>query len=203
MKLFVDIPFCRVSSRFSLRNVRFELNPGEIGVLVGGNGSGKTQLLRVVSGITSVESADIRYGERAIESLSIADLTKLRSIAFQSFAIPYGLSVSQYLAVVDDDFEKRADILDALEIKYLLHDQLTNISGGELARVNLAQCLLQDTPIVMLDETDSPMDSKRKSRYVTLLREFSKTVLLISHEQAVIQQADVRIQLDAGRQVDR
>ncbi len=176
----------------------FEVNEGEIFVVMGLSGSGKSTLIRMVNGLLMPTAGTIKVGGRDIGSLDARGLREVRrekvSMVFQHFALlphrtvgenaAYGLKLQGFNR---SEREKRA--AEALEMVGLagwggsLPDEL---SGGMRQRVGLARALAAGTDVMLMDEAFSALDPlirrEMQDQLVELQNKLGKTVLFITHD---------------------
>ncbi len=176
----------------------FEINEGEIFVLIGLSGSGKSTLLRCINGLLMPTSGSILVEGQAIEKLEPKELRKLRgekiSMVFQHFAILPNRSIIDNVAfgleirgMSKEQRHKQAE--EALvtvgleEWKYKLPGQL---SGGMKQRVGLARALVMDADILLMDEPFGALDAliraEMQEELLTLQHEIRKTVVFVTHD---------------------
>ena len=188
--------------------VSFELRPGEILALLGPNGAGKTTVLKCLLGLARPNAGRIELGgldlagdgARARALLGYVpqrndlgdELTGRELLAF----------VSRLRRLTPGDAAHAADQAGAAD---LLDQPLATLSGGQLQRVILAQALLGNPPLLVLDEPTVSLDPVAQHEYVGLLakqRDHGKAILLSSHLLSEVERlADRALVLDRGRPV--
>lgn len=164
-----------------LADVDFRLSSGEMVAIVGPNGSGKTSLMRMLSGLQSPDSGVTRLDNRPIASLGTHE--RARAIAYlpQRTEVAWPISVSDMVALGRFAFgrspaptEDRNDpvILALAEVgaTYLAHRSTAELSGGELALCALARIFVVDPPLLLLDEPVAALDPARQLATMALLR---------------------------------
>ncbi|MFF2445591.1 glycine betaine/L-proline ABC transporter ATP-binding protein [Neobacillus sp. NPDC058068] len=181
-----------------VKNVSFEIYPGEIFVIMGLSGSGKSTLIRMFNRLIEPTIGEILIENEDIVKMSEARLRKVRqkkiSMVFQNFALfphktiventEYGLEIQK---VPVEQRRKRA--LSALEVVGLkgYENQLPKqLSGGMQQRVGLARALASDTDVILMDEAFSALDPLiRKDMQDELLdiqEKYKKTIIFITHD---------------------
>ena len=179
-------------------DANFEVNEGEIFVIMGLSGSGKSTLLRLLNRLIEPTSGKIFIDGQDVATLNKEDLLKVRrksmSMVFQNFGLfphrtilentEYGLEVQN---VPKDERRKRAE--KALDNANLLDfkDQYPNqLSGGMQQRVGLARALANDPEILLMDEAFSALDPLirrvMQDELLELQAKFQKTIIFISHD---------------------
>lgn len=202
-----------------LRDIDFELRPGEIFGLIGPNGSGKTTLVRSIFGVANVVDGRITYHGKSLPELKPRERAKVISVVPQHHAIPNGFSVFDVVAMgrtvtlgrfgrLNRDDRGRIEAALRLAGVDALRNRLCHrLSGGEQQRVLLARALAQDTPMMVLDEPTAFLDLRYQVHILDLVRSISRSqgvgVLLILHDLNLASRyADRLMILSEGRVVD-
>ncbi|MDA2809060.1 glycine betaine/L-proline ABC transporter ATP-binding protein [Nocardiopsis sp. RSe5-2] len=176
----------------------FEVEPGEIFVVMGLSGSGKSTLIRMLNGLLPPTSGTVEIDGTDITGLKKAELRKVRSekvsMVFQHFALFPHRSVADNAAYALEvrgvaREERQAKALEALELVGLKgwEDKLPGqLSGGMQQRVGLARALAADTDIILMDEAFSALDPLIRRDMQTQLLELQaslgKTIVFITHD---------------------
>ena len=177
---------------FSLVDISFSVNKGEILVILGDNGAGKTKLLETIAGFLPIKSGKIEIFGRDITHLS----TSKRGIGFifQNLAlfphmsvkknIMYGLKYSN----VKDKNRLFKEIVETFGIKKFLDRFPQTLSGGEKQKVALARTLITDPQVILLDEPTSALSIKEKERIdveiKSVLKELKKPAIFVTHNES-------------------
>lgn len=205
--------------RVLLRDVDFELRPGEVFGLIGPNGSGKTTLVRSIFGGAKVVDGRITYHGQSLPDLKPRERAKIVSLVPQHHIVPEGFTVFDVAAMGRTvtlgrfgrlSWKDRERIDAALQLAGAdpLRERLCcRLSGGEQQRVLLARALAQDTPIMVLDEPTAFLDLHYQVHILELVRSISRTrsvgVLLILHDLNLASRYTDRLMiLSDGRVVD-
>lgn len=177
----------------ALDNVSFEVQDGELLVLVGPSGCGKSTTLRLIAGLESLQAGTI-----AIDGTDItATAPKHRDIAmvFQNYALYPHMTVRQNLGfglkmkkMSSDEIELRVkETAEALDIKSLLDRKPGQLSGGQKQRVAVGRAMIRKPAVFLFDEPLSNLDAKLR---VTLRNELTRlhhrlaaTILYVTHDQ--------------------
>ncbi len=177
----------------------FCIESSSLNVLIGANGSGKSTLLKTILGIQNQGSAEIKIVTDKEQILSKTDITSLISYVPQFLSVDDSILVKDFINLGSkrsifnifnkgDTVQKQQlfdEVVAILEIKNLLSKDIQYLSGGELALVNLARALMQDTPFIFIDEGDASLDLGKKLKYYNILNklvtENKKGIVLISH----------------------
>jgi ABC-type multidrug transport system ATPase subunit len=184
----------------------FEVNEGETFALIGPNGAGKTTTLKILLGLARPDSGTVRIGPDALHP---HDARARQSLGYvpQRVEFPPARTVAQVLSFFADLRGLKAASVDrALERVGLIghRDRLaSDLSGGYTQRLSLAQALLSDPALLVLDEPTASLDPEATWEFRTLieqLRRERKTVVLSSHLLTEVERvADRVLILNEGR----
>lgn len=188
----------KTSHGVGVNNASFEVEEGEIVVVMGLSGSGKSTLVRCINRLIEPTAGTITIDGIDVTSLNSDELRRLRleklAMVFQNFALfphrtvtenaAYGLEIKG----VDKD-ERRQKAIDALEkvgLKGWEDSYPEQLSGGMQQRVGLARALALDADILLMDEAFSALDplirSDMQDELLNLQDEMQKTIIFISHD---------------------
>ncbi len=193
---------------FTLGPIDLTLRPEEIVFLVGGNGSGKTTLVKLLAGLYTPEAGSVRLDGRAITAENRETYRQLFSVVFTD---GYLFPTLQGLDPAGLDDRARA-LITRLELDDLVQVEggsfsTTDLSQGQRKRLALLTAILEDRPIMILDEWASNQDAHfKKVFYLELLPEWraqGKSILVITHDEDDRHVADRVISLEAGCFFDR
>lgn len=185
--------------------------------VIGPNGAGKTTLLRAVMGLVPF-AGEVTLDERPVNTLHRRTLARLVAYVPQRPITPEGMTVTDYVLMGrtpyisylgsegPSDLRIVADALERLELGDLADRPLETLSGGELQRALLARALVQEAPVLLLDEPTAALDVGHQQQALELVddlrRERSLTVLSAMHDLTLAAQfADELLLLDRGRVV--
>lgn len=203
-KLNVEIENKRI-----LDNISFEAKSGEITVITGTNGSGKTTLLQTIMGITPLKSGKIVLNNEKISDLDVSERAKKGiSLAFQHPALFKGLTVQNLLEIANKDAKKldlACEYLSQVGLcarDYLNREFNSSLSGGERKRIELATLLARGAKVNLFDEPESGIDMWSFDSLTNIfenLKKSGKIVLIVSHNQRILEKADKVIVLQQGK----
>lgn len=190
--------FKRTGQTVGVLDASFEVEAGEIFVIMGLSGSGKSTLVRMLNRLIDPTAGEIRIDGRDITKLSRAELTELRrrdlGMVFQSFALLPHLRVWENAAfgleIAGESLKARRDkaqqALDAVGLGAYAESFPRELSGGMQQRVGLARAFATGAPILLMDEPFSALDPLIRTRLQDELLEFQrrlkKTILFVSHD---------------------
>ncbi len=203
------------NGQVALAGASFEVEDGELLVLVGPSGCGKSTLLRMVAGLETVTGGTLSIGGRVVNDLTPRD----RDIAmvFQSYALYPHMSVAGNLAfglklrgMPRADIERRvARASEVLDLSGLLERRPGQLSGGQRQRVALGRALVREPAVFLLDEPLSNLDARlrlsMRVEIARLHRHLGATMIYVTHDQVEAMTLGQRIVvLDGGvvQQID-
>lgn len=172
-----------------LKNVSFELKPGVYGLL-GANGAGKTTLFHIICGILNPDSGNVLFDNKDTKKSRGAFLSELGFLP-QDFAYYpdfTGLNFMLYIAALKG-FNKKAakaksiELLNIVGLEKEKNVKIKKYSGGMKQRLGIAQTMLNDPKILILDEPTVGLDPKERVKFRNLISSFSadKIVILSTH----------------------
>ena len=174
-----------VPGRHALEGVSFEAGPGEIVALLGPNGGGKSTLLRALVGDLPVREGRVEVARSAY----VPQLDRTR-LEFPVSALDVALMGAYertpwWRRVAREDREAALAALERVELSDGADEPFGSLSGGQRQRVLIARALVQDAPLLLLDEPLSGVDAISAAKVEALLgelRDEGRTVLLASHD---------------------
>jgi len=181
------------------QEVNLEASAGEIVLIGGPSGIGKTTLFNIISGFYETVSGSVIFNGKNL--ISKPPWKRPVSTMFQSDNLFPHLSVKQNLMLGIKNFSKDIENqLYFLKIFSLINQKCSELSGGELQRVALIKTLSREKPIILLDEPFSALDEDMIEKASILIQEYTKSMnsitLIISHQDAGAYLAiDQRIQI--------
>ncbi len=190
--------FSRTGQTVGVHDASFEIEAGEIFVIMGLSGSGKSTLVRLLNRLIEPSAGEILIDGRDITKLSRADLTELRrrdlGMVFQSFALMPHLRVwenaSFGLDVAGESARARRDkaqaALESVGLGAYADRWPHELSGGMQQRVGLARALANEPSVLLMDEAFSALDplirAEMQDELLRLQAERQRTIVFISHD---------------------
>lgn len=196
-------------SKKVLNNVSAEIYSGEINVIVGANGVGKSTLVKILLGLYSPESGEIYFNEYNLNQINTRAL--ISYVPQKPYV--FSASIKDNILLGDDTITEDAlysAVKDAAlqefltehkgGIDYILNENGSNISGGELQRICIARALVRDKPILILDEHTSNVDGINEEAIFNVLKNISKkkTIIIIAHKLETMKRADKILYMSEG-----
>lgn len=184
-----------------IKNLELEIKDGEILVLTGPNGGGKSTIAKVVMGIAAPYKGTITLDGQDITSLDVTERAKLGiGYAFQAPARFKGITVKKLLTLAAGKEISDSECCGYLSrVGLCANDYLNRIldgtlSGGELKRIEVASLLIRELKLAMYDEPEAGIDmwsfNMLVNAFKSLGRERSGSLLIISHQERLMQLAD-------------
>jgi multiple sugar transport system ATP-binding protein len=196
-----------------LHGIDITVADGEFLVLVGPSGCGKSTLLRMIAGLESVTSGDLRIGGTSVNDLP----PRARDIAmvFQDYALYPHKSVRDNIGfglrmrdVPAEDISKRVDdAARVLQITHLLDRKPGQLSGGQRQRVAMGRAIVRDPKVFLFDEPLSNLDAQLRAEMRVEIKKlhqrFKNTVVYVTHDQVEAMTLADRIAVMKGGNVDQ
>ena len=214
---FEDVSYSYDGRHNVLHEVSFEIPKGKTVALVGPSGSGKSTLFDMIPRFIDPRSGAIKIDGYDLKNITSESLREHIGIVTQQ-SILFNDSIFNNIAfgienVREEDVIKAAEVANAHEfIKQLpegyqtnIGDMGNNLSGGQLQRISIARAILRNSPILILDEATSSLDTESERLVRDALENLLKdrTSLIIAHRLSTIQHADIIIVIENGKIIER
>jgi len=197
----------------ALNDVSLHVKPGEMIAILGRVGSGKSTLLRSIVRLLDPPPGTVYLDGRDIRLLPIAQVRGQIALVPQDpflFADELGRNIAYDNPTRSPDeiwnAAEAADLEDTIErfpdhLRTLVGERGVTLSGGQKQRTSLARGLIRDTPVLLLDDCFSSVDTETEEHILSRLKELraGRTTMLVSHRVSTARHADRILVLDGGR----
>ncbi|MGC8871999.1 MAG: ABC transporter ATP-binding protein [Caldimicrobium sp.] len=175
-----------------LQDISFVANQGEITTILGPNGAGKTTLFKCITGVWENYQGEILVNNKKTDNLPFTQRARFFSVVPQDHTPPFPYSVfevvlmgrASYVGLFSlpskEDHKKVEEVLEMIGISHLKDKPYTQISGGERQLTLIARALVQETPVIILDEPTSHLDFKNQQLILSKIKEITKEKSLIT-----------------------
>jgi putative ABC transport system ATP-binding protein len=200
-----------------LIDINLEIHAGEIIILTGPSGSGKTTLLTLIGALRSMQEGSLKILNRELKGASQKELVATRNrigFIFQAHNLLKSLTAWENVTMplrlqprIQNRQQLAVEILTTLGLGDRTHYYPENLSGGQKQRVAIARALVSKPQLILADEPTAALDSKSGREVVNLMQglaqEQSCTILMVTHDNRILDVADRIIQMEDGCLVQR
>lgn len=199
----------------TIKNISFDAKPGEITVITGKTGSGKTTIFNILLRLYKPSCGCVLIDSTKIEEYKKDTYYKNVAVVNQESFL-FNMSIKDNLKMACKDEKKQIEICKKVGIHELIQsmpkgydtiltENAANLSGGQKRLLSLAKTLLTDSKILLFDEVTSSLDIKTTNKIISILKELkdSHTVIIITHKKEVMKISDEIILLSKGRIVGK
>lgn len=184
------------SEKFILKDVYFNVNRGDLFIIKGESGKGKSTLLRLIANLLTIDHKQgmIKYNDENIKKINFAEYHKHVLLVEQNTVIIEGsleenillgdcfpkakLNEAIYVSKLNDFYKEKG-------ANYIIKENGKNISGGERQRISLARMILRNPEILILDEVTSSLDKEIRCDMISRLMDYKKkndvTIIAVTH----------------------
>lgn len=193
----------------ALNKTSFEIEKGELVVILGPSGAGKTTCLNILGGMDTATSGTVLVDGKDITSYSEKDLIMYRrnniGFVFQFYNLVQNLTALENVELAVQLCKDHLDpktILNKVGLKNRVDNFPSQLSGGEQQRVAIARAIAKNPKLLLCDEPTGALDYKTGKQILKLLEETSRkehmTVIIITHNAAIAPMADKIIKFKNG-----
>ena len=186
---------------YAVKDVNFEILEGEVVVILGQSGAGKSTVLNMIGGIDSPSKGKIIVNGKDITDYNESQMSDYRAyeigFVFQFYNLLTGLTAFENVNLVREIVKEPLDADTMLEAVGLIKKKKkfpSQMSGGEQQRVSIARALAKNPSIILGDEPTGALDSETGKKVLRLMydvcREHNKTLILVTHNANIAQCAD-------------
>ena len=195
---------------YALDGATFQAEQGELAVILGASGAGKTTALNILGGMDSPTSGEVFVAGRDIAKLTGDELVEYRradiGFVFQFYNLVQNLTALENVELASEicrDPLDPAETLRSVGLGERLNNFPAQLSGGEQQRVSIARALAKNPKLLLCDEPTGALDYRTGKQVLGLLqdtcRKTGRTVIVITHNTALTGMADRIIQVRSGR----
>ena len=193
----------------ALRDASFEIEKGEMCVIVGASGAGKTTLLNILGGMDTLTSGKVTLDGKVISEMTPKELTTYRrydiGFVFQFYNLVQNLTALENVSLATQICKNPMDsskVLDMVGLSERKNNFPAQLSGGEQQRVAIARALAKNPKLLLCDEPTGALDYNTGKAILKLLQDTCRkehmTVVIITHHQALTAMADRIIKVKNG-----
>ncbi len=194
----------------ALNDTNFSIEKGELVVIVGPSGAGKTTTLNILGGMDSVTSGEVIVDGKQVNKLNNKELIKYRrediGFIFQFYNLVQNLTavenVELAVQICKDSLDPET-IIEKVGLKERKGNFPSQLSGGEQQRVAIARAIAKNPKLLLCDEPTGALDYKTGKQILKLLQDTSRkenmTVIIITHNTALAPMADKVIHFKNGK----
>lgn len=198
----------------AIDNISFEIKEGDFVAIIGPSGSGKSTLLSLLGVLNTPTGGEVFIEDISVYKLKTEKQADFRSeylgFVFQAFQlIPYLTAIENVMLPLSikkisnrEQEEKARKVLEMVGMGSKINRLPDKLSGGEMQRIAIARAIVNEPPILLADEPTGNLDSKNSSGVVDLLKTLNskgKTVIMVTHDRSVAENADYIIRIKDGK----
>ncbi len=198
-----------------LQGIDLTVLPGEIVILTGMSGCGKTTLLTLLGGLRRVQEGKVQVLGYPLHELDDQQLVAVRRNIgfifqahnlFASLTALQNVRMSQQLHEEDEVTKRALEVLTDLGLAERIHHKPNKLSGGQRQRVAIARALVNRPRLILADEPTAALDKEKSMDVVNLLQELAEkdrsTIIIVTHDDRILDKADRIINMFDGK-IDR
>jgi ABC-2 type transport system ATP-binding protein len=186
----------------AVKDISFELREGEILGFLGPNGAGKTTTIQMLLGVLTPSSGSINYFGKNLQTHRTEILEQINFSSTYTnlpdwLTVKENLNFISYLYKIPNRKERVAEIVKLFDLEKLYHQQVVELSAGQLTRVNLAKAFLNSPKVLLLDEPTASLDPDVADYIRKFLLEerkkFQVSIIITSHNMAEVEEVCDRV----------
>ena len=193
----------------ALDNTNFQIEKGELVVIVGPSGAGKTTTLNILGGMDTATTGEVLVDGKQVTKLKGKDLIKYRrediGFVFQFYNLVQNLTAKENVELATQICKDSLDpevVIEKVGLKDRMNNFPSQLSGGEQQRIAIARAIAKNPKLLLCDEPTGALDYKTGKQILKLLqdtcRKENMTVLIITHNTAIAPMADKVIRFKNG-----
>ncbi|MCE0493634.1 amino acid ABC transporter ATP-binding protein [Vibrio salinus] len=193
-----------------LKGINLDIKPGEIIVIIGSSGTGKSTLLRCINYLEKADKGIVSIGDISVDSESpakseILSLRRKTGFVFQNYALFSHLTAKQNIAEglitvqgrkKEDAYQQAQTILDNIGLGDKADQYPASLSGGQQQRIGIGRAMALKPELLLFDEPTSALDPEWVSEVLTLMKKLAKdhqTMLVVTHEMQFAREVADRV----------
>lgn len=187
-------------------DVSFEVEKGELAIILGASGAGKSTILNILGGMDTNDEGQIFIDGQDISTYNTKQLTRYRredvGFVFQFYNLVPNLTAKENVELASEIVKDATDATEALKSVGLadrIHNFPAQLSGGEQQRASIARALAKNPKLLLCDEPTGALDYETGKQVLQLLQDMSRkkgaTVIIVTHNGAIAPIADRVIQM--------
>lgn len=196
-----------------LKNLSFEFESGKFYTVLGPSGSGKTTLLSIIAGLDEPNSGAVYFNGEDVKKIGLHKYRRNKiSVVFQQYNLIGYLTALENVLVAMEETDNKIpkdkknvayNLLNRFGIVSTKADRLVGqLSGGEQQRVSIARALASNVDLIFADEPTGNLDTATEKEIIDIFKElaheFGKTIIVVTHSDAVSAMSDQRVLLKDG-----
>ncbi len=190
--------------------VNFEIEKGELAVILGSSGAGKSTVLNILGGMDTNDEGEVIIDKEKISNFSNKELITYRRYAvgfvFQFYNLVNNLTALENVELASEIVENALDakeVLKSVGLEHRIHNFPSQLSGGEQQRVAIARAIAKNPKILLCDEPTGALDYHTGKQILKILQDMArkegKTVIIVTHNAAIAPIANRVIQMHGGK----
>lgn len=190
--------------------VTFDIEEGELAVILGSSGAGKSTVLNILGGMDTSDAGEVWIDGQNIASFSAKELITYRryqvGFVFQFYNLINNLTAKENVELASEIVEDALDaenVLKEVGLGHRIHNFPSQLSGGEQQRVAIARALAKNPKLLLCDEPTGALDYHTGKQILKLLQEMAReqgtTVIIVTHNAAIAPIANRIIQMHDGK----
>lgn len=190
--------------------LNFEIEKGELAVILGSSGASKSTVLNILGGMDTNDEGEVIIDEEKISNFSNKELITYRRYAvgfvFQFYNLVNNLTALENVELASEIVENALDakeVLKSVGLEHRLHNFPSQLSGGEQQRVAIARAIAKNPKILLCDEPTGALDYHTGKQILKILQDMArkegKTVIIVTHNAAIAPIANRVIQMHDGK----
>ena len=197
---------------YANKDVNFSIKKGELAIILGASGAGKSTVLNILGGMDTNDKGNVMIDGKDISNYTPRQLTAYRrndvGFVFQFYNLVQNLTAKENVELASEIVKNALDPVQVLEdvgLANRINNFPAQLSGGEQQRVAIARALATKPAIILADEPTGNLDSKTSMDVILLMQslshEFDQTILMITHNEEIARMADRIIRIEDGKVV--